>query len=169
MTKRPANSTYSLTEIGRMLGVSAQTMSKYSKQPGFPPASDDGKREAMPAIEWWFLHRAPKKMQRQLHAELRASLGLSADGSTPVEPQMSESDRLDLALKSHKVSRAIGDCVSFADIRGIVGNLATNIRQACDGVNTATGRDMLPLFDEAFDEFERSLDESIEAIRREPA
>ena len=164
--KKPANPTFSLTEIGRMLGISAQSMSKYSKEPGFPPETKDGKREAMPCIQWWFEHRAPKKLQRELHADLRKSLGLSDDGTATVSDELSESDRLDLQLKSHKVARAIGDCVSFTDIRGIVSKMAANIRQACAGVNAATGRDVLPLFDEAFDEFEAELDQEIEAIQQ---
>lgn len=36
----------------------------------------------------------------------------------------------------------------------------------CAGVNAATGRDVLPLFDEAFDEFEAELDQEIEAIQQ---
>lgn len=166
MSHQNAKSAFSLTEIGRMIGVSAQSMSKYSKLQGFPAADKFGKREAMPVIQWWFLNRAPKKLQRQLHGELRASLGLTDDGSVPVSDDMSESDRLDLQLKAHKVSRAIGDCVSFTDIRGIVSKMAANIRQACAGVNAACGRDVLPLFDEAFDEFESLLDAEIDAIRQ---
>ncbi len=167
MKPQAAKSAFSLTEIGRMIGVSAQSMSKYSKLQGFPAAdAKTGKYEAMPVIEWWFCHRAPKKMRQQLHAELLASLGLSPDGTAPAAEQMSESDRLDLQLKSHKVAKAVGDCVSFADIRAIVGNLATSIRTACAGVNAATGRDVIPLFDEAFDEFEKSLDASIDAIQQ---
>ena len=162
-----AKSVFSLTEIGRMIGVSAQSMSKYSRLQGFPAACDkSGKREAMPVIQWWFLNRAPKRLQRQLHSELRASLGLSDDGTATVSDEMSASDRLDLALKAHKVARAVGDCVSFADIRAIVSKMAANIRQACAGVNSACGRDVLPLFDEAFNEFEAELDDEIDAIQQ---
>lgn len=167
MSHQAAKSAFSLTEISRMLGLSAQTLSKYSKQHGFPEAFDkSGKYEALPVIEWWFCNRAPKKIRRQFHADLRASLGLTDDGSVPVSDEMTESDRLDLALKAHKVARAVGDCVSFTDIRGIVSKMAANIRQACAGVNAATGRDVLPLFDEAFDEFEAELDQEIDAIQQ---
>jgi len=113
-----------------------------------------------------FEHRAPKKLQRELHADLRASLGLSDDGTATVSDDMSESDRLDLQLKAHKVARAVGDCVSFTDIRGIVSKMAANIRQACAGVNAVCGRDVLPLFDEAFDAFEAELDQEIDAIQQ---
>lgn len=167
MSHQNAKSAFSLTEISRMVGLSAQTLSKYSKQQGFPAASDkSGKYEALPVIQWWFLNRAPKKLQRELHADLRASLGLTDDGAATVSDDMSESDRLDLQLKAHKVSKAVGDCVSFTDIRGIVSKMAANIRQACAGVNAACGRDVLPLFDEAFDEFEAELDQEIAAIQQ---
>lgn len=157
---------FSLTEIGRMVGVSANAMATYAKMSGFPEADENGKRPSMPCIAWWLTHKAPEKLQRQLHGELSDSLGIANDGSVAAADNMSESDRLDLQLKAHKVAKAVGDAVSFADIRGIVGTLAANIRQACAGVNAATGRDVLPLFDQAFDEFEASLDESIEAIQQ---
>lgn len=100
MKPKAAKFTFSLSEIGRMIGVSPQSMSVYSRLRDFPEASDkSGKREAMPVIQWWFLNRAPKKLQRELHADLRASLGLTDDGTATVSDELSESDRLDLQLK----------------------------------------------------------------------
>lgn len=159
MRKTPANSTFSLSELGRVIGVSAQSMSKYAKLGGFPRATDGDRREAMPVIVWWLQHRAKVKLQRELHTGLSSVLGIAGDGETPAADLMSPGDQLDLQLKAHKVARAIGDCVSFTDIRAIVGELASEIRLACASVNVATGRDVLPLFEEAFDKFEESLNQ----------
>jgi len=158
--KTPVNATFSLSELGRFIGVSAQSMSKYAKLGGFPRATDGDRWAAMPVVVWWLQHRAKVRLQREVHSGLSAALGIGGDESTPAAELMSESDRLDLQLKSHKVARAIGDCVSFEAIRDVVTLLATDIRQACDSVNAATGRDVLPLFDEAFDRFEQSLADS---------
>ncbi len=169
MKKTPANSTFSLSELGRVIGVSAQSMSKYAKLGGFPRSTDGDRWEAMPVALWWLQHRAKVKLQREVHSGLSAALGIAGDGATLPADQMSQSDQLDLQLKAHKVSRAIGDTVSFSDIRNIVGELASEIRQACASVNAATGRDVLPLFEEAFDRFEASLtDTSLHAGEASP-
>ncbi|MFO0979674.1 MAG: hypothetical protein U0996_24965 [Planctomycetaceae bacterium] len=100
---------------------------------------------------WWLVHRAPKTIRNEVAGQLGIEIR-----SDPEDLSI-ESERLDLRLKAHKVSKAIGDAVSFADIRSIIGDLAREIRQACDKVNAATGRDVLPLFDRAFSSFEESL------------
>lgn len=143
--------TYSQAELARMLGVSAQAVSKYSKEPGFPRADRDGLREAVPVFQWWIVNRAPKAIRN----EVAGQLGLEVQNEP--EDLSSESEKLDLRLKAHKVSKAIGDVVSFSDVRGIIGDLAREIRQACEKVNAATGRDVLPMFEEAFNRFEESL------------
>lgn len=156
MKKTPAKATYSLSELSRIIGVSPQALTKWRRLAGFPEATDGEKREALPVVLWWLEQRASSKIQRDVHSRLAAAIGIAEDGTSAAD-QMSESDRLDLMLKAHKVAKAVGDSVSFADIRAIVAELATEIRQACAGVNAATGRDVLPLFDEAFDRFEQSL------------
>lgn len=154
---------YSLTELGRVLGVSAQSMSKWSKLAGFPRAMDGDRWEAMPVVEWWLIHKAARGQQRgllqRLCEVLKAPIPEISD-----ESQMSESDRLDLALKEHKLNRMIGDCVSFSDIKDIVGTLATEIRQACESAKTATGHDVMPMFDAAFDRFSATLQKQIDAM-----
>jgi hypothetical protein len=146
---------FSLTELGRVLGVSAQSMSKWSKLGGFP--LPDGERwEAWPVLEWWLIHKASRAVQRGLIQRVCDAIKAPSP-DFPSDEQMSESDRLDLALKEHKLNRLIGDSVSFADVKEIVGTLATEIRQACESAKAATGHDVMPMFNAAFDRFDESL------------
>lgn len=146
------------SEFGRLVGVSSQTASKYARLPGFPDPDQNDKIEAFAAICWWVVHKAPRPIQRELHSQLGVALGIATE--VPEDRPLSiaeETERLDLQLKAHKVLRAVGEAVLFSDIRGIVGRLASAIREACQQVNAASGRDVLPLFEAAFDQFEEEL------------
>ena len=145
----------SLTVLGRVFGVSAQSMSKWSNLSGFPSADGNG-WVAWPVIEWWLINKASRAVQRGLVQQVCEAMKAPSP-DFPSDEQMSESDRLDLALKEHKLNRLIGDAISFADVREIVGALATEIRQACESAKAATGHDVMPMFNAAFDRFDASL------------
>ncbi len=155
----------SRNELARFIGCSGQTISKYARQPGFPQPDGADKLDAVECIAWWLTQKAPRAKQRELYGKLSGVLGIETNGEAEAEKPASiaeEHERLDLQLKAHKVSKAIGDCVAFADIRSIVGKLASGIREACGQVNDISGRDVLPLFEAAFSRFEAELDEAQE-------
>ncbi len=154
---------FSLSELGRFLGVSAQSMSKWSKLAGFPRAADGDRWEALPVFEWWMINKATRAQQRGLLQRLSEVLRMPSPEMAE-ENQISKSDRLDLELKEHKLNRMIGDCVSFADVREIVGTLATEIRQACESAKAATGHDVMPMFNAAFDRFDELIAKQIQQL-----
>ena len=156
--KQTALTAYSLTELGRIVGVSAQAMSKYAKMTGFPGPTADGRWVALPVIRWWLANRAALQTRKSVYTELRDSLGITTEDSAP--PTMTEMESIELSLKAHKLALAVGDCVRYEDIRHFVTQLANEIRSACESVLTATGRDQLPLFEAAFERFFTSLDEA---------
>lgn len=156
--KQTAQTAYSLSELGRIVGVSAQAMSKYSKMTGFPEPTSENRWVAIPVIRWWLANRATLPMRKIVYAELRESLGIKTEDSAP--ETMTEMEAIELKLKAHKLALAVGDCVRYEDIRHFVTQLANEIRGACESVLTATGRDQLPLFEAAFERFFVSLDEA---------
>ncbi len=162
MPKAPAKQ-YPLTQtdLSKLIGVSLSVMNRHTQTSHFPEPFDQtpkGPRWLGPdVLRWYVEHGAPEKYQRELLKALSSRFGVGVDIPEDYE---TAKEQLDIRLKAHKVSRAIGDCVSFQDIRHIVGELAREIRNACEKVNAATGRDVSPLFGTAFDNFEHSLREA---------